>query len=170
MTYVALDAERHEKIWHPDGGDSHPPPGYDLASEINKELAKIYSTFPIGNDSWEHNYWFMHFKADNRNYFLRLEPSFDDAEKYLYLLSIDAERNLWETVTRKFIQAAPQVLESVLKIVKAVAMVRGAGWSENEGEYDRLLIGNIEKQKEKNEAEAEEKRRYWKSKLGGSGA
>lgn len=81
-TNAVFTSDRFDRVWHPDGGDSHPPPGCDFAlSLVDAFIAAGFDVTQMDRDStdannlwWEHSYWYFFLIADRQKYFVQLEP------------------------------------------------------------------------------------------------
>ena len=86
-TNAVFTSDRFDRQWHPDGGDSHPPPGRDFAVAIGHAFAgagwdvmHLPADAPedTRNDHWEHTYWYITIDADSDSFWLFVEPIGDD--------------------------------------------------------------------------------------------
>lgn len=81
-TNAVFTTDRFDKVWHPDGGDSHPPPGRDFVQALGDAFIKAGFTVAQmsrechdPNDHWwEHSYWYFYIVVDRQKYFVQLEP------------------------------------------------------------------------------------------------
>jgi hypothetical protein len=81
-TNAVFTSDVLDRDWHPEGGDSHPPPGRDFAlalgdafvdrgwhvSQMDRETDDPKSLW------WEHSYWFLFLTHSDRSYFVQIEP------------------------------------------------------------------------------------------------
>ncbi|MEM7314924.1 MAG: addiction module protein [Planctomycetota bacterium] len=80
-------SDHFDREWHPEGGDSHPPPGREFAvalgiafADAGWQVMQLPDTPPPDerDDNWEHSYWFLHITRDSQSYWVYLEPIGDD--------------------------------------------------------------------------------------------
>ncbi|WP_037249781.1 hypothetical protein [Rhodopirellula europaea] len=81
-TNAVFTSDRFDRNWHPDGGDSNPPPGRDFAVAIGRafddagwQVMQLPAEAPDdpGSDHWEHSYWYITIDSESESYWLFLE-------------------------------------------------------------------------------------------------
>ena len=81
-TNAVFTSDRFDRTWHPEGGDSHPPPGRDFALALGDAFATAgFNISQMDRKStneydlwWEHSYWYFYLTADRQKYLVQLEP------------------------------------------------------------------------------------------------
>ena len=68
-TNAVFTSDAFDRTWHPEGGDSHAPPGRDFAVVLGRafvdagwDVMELPAEPPPDelNDHWEHTYWYLH--------------------------------------------------------------------------------------------------------------
>ena len=81
-TNAVFTSDRFDRVWHPDGGDSHPPPGHDFVLSLADAFATAgFDITQMDREStdpnalwWEHSYWYFYLVDGRQKYFVQLEP------------------------------------------------------------------------------------------------
>ena len=81
-TNAVFTTNRFDRTWHPEGGDSHPPPGRDFAlalgdafADTGCDISQMDRDYTDSNDLWwEHSYWYFYATTDRQKYFVQIEP------------------------------------------------------------------------------------------------
>lgn len=81
-TNAVFTSDIFGRDWHPEGGDSHPPPGRDFALALGDAFVSAgwqVSQMDRNSDDpkslwWEHSYWYLFLTHSDRRYFVQIEP------------------------------------------------------------------------------------------------
>jgi hypothetical protein len=148
---LLVDTHRFAKVWHPDGGDDHAPPGYEFASALLDGFrAESVETQPerLGDKMWEHDYWYFHIVHGRHRYFITLQPVGREQMPNAWCVSVNpSAHSLLDLLLhpRRAREVTPLALQLAESVVRAVAEPTAARWVSTE-EYLREVAGFSEEQ------------------------
>ena len=143
---LLIDTRRFPKVWHPEGGDSNPPPGREFAQALlegfrSRSVLTIEES--VEEDMWEHGYWCFRVVHEGWRYWIRLEPVGDELMLHGWCVHVESTaRSLVQLVFRP--RAAGTALaafrELTEQLVRTVADPFSARWVSDE-KYLREVAG-----------------------------
>ncbi len=79
---AVFTSDAYDRQWHPEGGDSHPPPGRDFTLALGDAFLDAgWQVVQMDHDAgdpnsewWEHTYWYFFLTYSDREYFVLVEP------------------------------------------------------------------------------------------------